>query len=139
MNKEELQTNIVSSLIEDWEYREPPKTWVNYRENIKIQEVGCDGFGNKVDIEQPDFVSLPDDEHDQETEIRVEYQGIPFDQQPALVLDGGRITMVKPEQNHSTGQRYINEYQYVLSEIMSTDDFSRKCGSALDVEVQNIS
>ena len=113
-----------------------PQTWFLWSELLTIKTVGVDGANSYRDVEQPDFVSLPDPEHDKETNIRILYEGTPFHQLPVLSLDGGRIRMIKPNRDHDDGTRYLTEFEAQLSQIMSQDDFFRKQGNTINVEIR---
>lgn len=90
----------------------------------------------RQEIDQPDFASLPDAENDIRSEVRLEYQGIAFQQLPILKLDGFRITMIEPDIDPNTGDRYLTQYENQLSQIMSQDDFQAKRGNVIDVDLQ---
>jgi len=122
---------------DEWEFIDVPQTWVLWSEMFTIETVGTDGANSYRDIDQPDFVSLPDQEHDKQTNIRIMYEGTPFHQLPALSLDGGRIRMIKPDRDHDNGTRYLTEFEAQLSQIMSQDDFMGRQGNTIDVEIRN--
>lgn len=134
--KSQVKDKIKTSAASNWEFIDTPESWALRKENLVIQEVGIDGFGDTRDISQPDFVSLPDDQNDKETKIRVVHKGTPFDQIPALHLDGHRIKMVKPRKDRNQNVRYISDYEAKLSQIMSQDDFIRKQGNTISVEIR---
>lgn len=125
---------ILDSLEGDWQFMDMPQTWVHWPERLTIKIVT--GIGVPRDINQPDFAELPDSEHDQEMQVRMLHQGTPFDQLPALRLDGGRITMIKPDTDHDDGTRYLSEYEAKVSQVMSQDDFLGKQGNTIDVEIR---
>ncbi|GAA0279632.1 hypothetical protein [Halobacterium noricense] len=136
LTKSELREAVLDSNPDEWEFIDMPETWVLLSEELKIEEVGSPSSEGRRDITQPDFVNRPDDEHDQRTQIRVSYRGVPIDQRPALSLDGHRIMMVQPDTDHSSGDRYLTEYEAHLSQIMSQDDFLRRQGNTIDVGIQ---
>jgi len=114
-----------------------PQTWVLWEESLSIEDIGRDGHGAMDEIAQPDFASLPDPDHDKESLIRIFYKGTPFKQLPIQRLDGGRIVMVKPDRDHDDGTRYLTEFEAQLSQIMSPDDFLRKQGGTIEVEIRS--
>ncbi|WP_143421049.1 hypothetical protein [Halorubrum halodurans] len=134
--KADVRESVLDSNPDNWEFVDMPQTWVHWPEQISIEDLGHTGSVGRRDIDQPDFVSLPDEEHDQESQIRISHQGVPFDQLPVLSLDGHRINMVKPDIDRDDGTRYLTEYEAKLSQIMSQDDFLRKQGGTIDVEIR---
>lgn len=130
------QNKIENSLDSDWVFMDTPETWVNHKEKIEIREVGNDGFGTRRSINQPGFVSLPNASADEETQIRVLQAGVPVDQKPVLSLDGHKTTMIKPDSDPTSGERYLSQYEAKLSAIMSQDDFMRKKGNTIKVDIR---
>lgn len=135
-SKSELKETILNSDPDDWEFIDMPQTWTLLSEGLAIETVGTGGSYSSTDIQQPEFASLPDSEHDERTQIRIMYNGTPFKQLPALRLDGGRIRMIKPNHDHDDGTRYLSEFEAQLSQIMSMDDFLSRQGATIDVEIR---
>lgn len=135
--KTDLRRSILNSQSNNWEFIDTPETWVLWSESLTIEEIGMDGHGSRRNISQPDFANLPDQNNDEETQIRIAHSGVPIDQLPALNLDGGRIFMIQPDTDHSTGDRYLTQYESQLSKVMSMDNFQRKQGNSIDVEVRS--
>lgn len=133
----ELYRTIVDSDPDAWDFMDLPQTWVLWEESLSIEDIGRDGHGAMDEIAQPDFASLPDPDHDKESLIRIFYKGTPFKQLPIQRLDGGRIVMVKPDRDHDDGTRYLTEFEAQLSQIMSPDDFLRKQGGTIEVEIRS--
>lgn len=132
----DLKKTILNSSPNNWEFIDTPQTWVLWPEMLSIKTIGLSHTDAYRDIDQPDFASLPDPEHDKEMTVRLLYNGTPFDQLPAMGLDGGRIRMIKPSTDHDSGTRFLTEYEAQLSQIMSQDDFMMKQGGTIDIEIR---
>ncbi len=133
-----LKEKILNSEPNQWTVYDTPRTWVFWPESISIETIGRDGYGSQPPISQPDFATFLDTNHDRESQIRITHNGVPFDQLSVLCLNRGRISMVEPHTDPSTGDEFISQYEAKISEIMSTDDFSSEQGDQIDVEIRGI-
>lgn len=127
--RQDLRQEIGSSNSDNWDFIDMPPTWVLWPEQLSISQIP----EYKDSIPQPDFVSLPDPDNDLEGQVRISYRGVPFDQLPIYELDGHRITMIKPQLTDSPPS--LTQYEAKLSQIMSQDDFMRKQGGSIDVQI----
>jgi hypothetical protein len=134
--QQNLKDTIENSSPSNWQEFDTPETWVHWSEKLEVREIGIDGHGERRNVNQPGFATLPDDQHDQESQVRISYSGIPFDQLPILSLDGHRITMIQPQTDHNTGDHYLNQYEVTLSRIMSQANFQQEIGGRIDVQVR---
>jgi len=130
----DVRRTVLNSSNTNWDSLDTPETWVNWQEQIKIKEEPYRVSPDEID--QPDYVTLPDHENDVKTSVRISYQGVPVDHLPALKLDGFRITMIQPNTDPNTGDKYITQYEAKLSQIMSLDDFMQKQGNQIDVDIR---
>lgn len=135
-SRSDVRNIILESSAEDWEFIDMPQTWVHWPERITIRTQTQILTDSTRDIEQPDFVHLPDPEHDKEMQVRLLHQGTPFDQRAVMRLNGGKYTIVQPEYDDSDDVRYLSAYEAQLSQIMSHADFHGSQGITIDVEIR---